>query len=125
MAQPKSTVTLDPTTHIEPIPTAAGGVGRGPARESMLATPTLTLNIFTPHTNDIVGKNSTISVKGNVAFQGAQDDTFKSLDRVDVRFGENGSLVEATVSGVGWQFTGAVPSGAIGGTPLQISVHAE
>jgi hypothetical protein len=91
----------------------------------MLATPTLTVNIFTPHTNDIVGKNTTISVKGNVAFQGAQDDKFKSLDRVDVRFGENGSLVEATVSGVGWQFTGAVPSGAIGGTPLQISVHAE
>jgi hypothetical protein len=85
---------------------------------------TLTVNIITPHTNDIVGKNTPISATGNVAFQGAQDDTFKSLDRVDVRFGENGSLVKATVNGTVWKCAGAVPSGVIGGAPLQISASA-
>jgi hypothetical protein len=85
---------------------------------------TLTVNIITPHTNDLVGESTPISASGNVAFQGAPGDTFKSLDQLDVRFGENGSLVKATVNGTVWNCAGAVPSGVIGGTPVQISVSA-
>jgi hypothetical protein len=83
---------------------------------------TLTVNILTPHINDIVGKNTAISVKGSVALQGG---TFKRRNSVNVQFGQNGSSKAATVNGAAWECTGAVPTDALAGKPLLISVSAQ
>src|SRR5262245_45545527 len=90
----------------------------------MATQVTLKVNIVTPHIGDIVGKNTTISVTGNVALQGNPGDALKKLNGVDVQFGENGSKVKATVNGFGWKCDGAIPSGVHGGAPLQISASA-
>jgi Tc toxin complex TcA C-terminal TcB-binding domain len=83
---------------------------------------TLAVNIIAPHTNDIVGKNTTISVKGSVALQGG---TFKHLNKVNVQFGQDGSSKSATISGAAWECTGTVPADALAGKPLSIAVSAQ
>ncbi|WP_155523962.1 hypothetical protein [Nodosilinea nodulosa] len=79
----------------------------------------LFVNINTPQANDAVAE--TIVATGTIALRGG---TFQRITRISVQFGAGQAAQAATVNGVRWQCTGAVPSNAIGGTPMQISVSA-
>jgi hypothetical protein len=87
-----------------------------------MATPTLTVNITAPHTNDIVGKNTSITVKGSVALQGG---TFKHLNLVNVQFGENELPQKAAINGAVWECKGTAPAAALAGKPLLITASAQ